>query len=137
MGYEVRKQQKDAKVSTPPEQPWIVQRWLDELLIRPFPHLFLSAAFVILNGVDVVITYMGMAAGHLTEVNPIADFFIDHWGLTGMLWFKFGIVAFVMVMVKIIARRHEHLSRGVLIVGNLIVGAVVVYGLMLSMKNVG
>ncbi|MDA0831727.1 MAG: DUF5658 family protein [Planctomycetota bacterium] len=121
----------------PPQKPWIVQRWLDELLVRPFPHLSLTTAFIILNGIDVVITYTGMASGHLTEVNPIASYFIDHWGLTGMLWFKFGIVAFVMVLVKIIARKHRHLSRGVLIVGNLIVGAVVVYGLNLSMKPVG
>lgn len=115
----------------------MVQRWLDELLVRPFPHLGLTALFVVLNGIDVVITYMGMASGHLTEVNPIADYFIDHWGLKGMLWFKFGMVALVLLLVKIIARKHPHLSRSVLIFGNLVVGAVAVYGFMLSMKAAG
>ncbi len=112
-----------------------MQRWLDEFLVRPFPHRGLALLFVLLNVIDVVITYLGMASGHLTEVNPIAGFFIDHWGLKGMLWFKFLVVAFVMTLVKIISRRHPASSRNVLLFGNLAVGIVVVYGILLSMRN--
>lgn len=45
------------------------------------------------------------------EVNPLADWIIQRWGLPGMVVFKLGIVLLVIGVCEIVGRRKDRLGR--------------------------
>ena len=67
----------------------------------------------------------------MMEANPIANFFLDRWGFSGMIAFKMAIVAFVCVLSQIIAKSNLQRARMLLWLGIIIVGSVVVYSVRL------
>ena len=83
--------------------------------------------FVIVNSLDVLFTNLLISTGSFVEYNPLADFFISHFGMLGMTLFKLVLVAMVMFVVNIIAGRTYSTARAVLNFGSLITGAVVLY----------
>ena len=100
----------------------------------PKVHLETETAwFVLASALDFAMTYMMLVHQEVTfvESNPIALFFINHWGIKGLLCFKLAVVTFVAVICQIIARENLRLGRRVLYAGTTIVGAVVVYSVLL------
>lgn len=65
------------------------------------------------------------------ESNPIARWVINHWGIRGMIYFKFAMVAFVIVVTQVIARRRPLTARLVLFFAIVIMIYVVVYSVRL------
>lgn len=61
--------------------------------------------FVFLSSIDVLFTMIVLALGGV-EVNGIAAAVIDHHGLTGMVFFKFLLVMFIVIIVENIGRRR-------------------------------
>lgn len=94
-------------------------------------------AFVFVNALDVFATYWLLAHGGYRESNPIALFFINHWGIRGMVYFKFGVVAFVCVLAHIVGMANPRLASRFLIFGTLLVAGVVVYSLVLYLRHHG
>jgi hypothetical protein len=72
------------------------------------PNLYLWLIFV--SALDVILTRVILFFGG-TEVNPVADFILQHWGRLGMSIFKFTIVGFVIIACEFIARRKPATSR--------------------------
>lgn len=78
-----------------------------------------------------------MGLGNFYESNPVARYFLDHWGVKGLLYFKMAVVAFVCVIAQIVATKREASGRFLLIVGTIVVSAVVIYSLRLFLQHVG
>ena len=88
---------------------------------------------------DVMLTLKLLArrgSTQFVESNPVANFFIGHWGPKGMVYFKFVMVAFVFVIVQIIAHKRVETARKLLSFAILAVGAVVAYSAVLYMRAV-
>lgn len=91
--------------------------------------------FVVVSALDYFMTYTMLQHPdenfRFIESNPIASFFLNHWGIKGLLYFKLTIVTVVVVICQIVARQNIKLARGVLYLGTTIVSAVVIYSLYL------
>lgn len=92
-----------------------------------------TALFVLASALDFAMTYMMLKHEEVqfVESNPIALYFINHWGIKGLLYFKLGVVTFVAVICQVIARENLNLGRRVLYAGTTIVSAVVIYSVLL------
>ena len=90
--------------------------------------------FLLVSALDVFMTYLLIRQPGYTEANPIAKYFINHWGIKGMVYFKFGMVAFICVITQIIARTREEIARKVLQFATVVVTGVVIYSLMLYLR---
>lgn len=92
-----------------------------------------TAWFVLASALDFAMTYIMLLHPEIqfVESNPIALFFINHWGIKGLLCFKLGIVAIVALICQVIARENYQLARKVLFAGTAIVSTVVVYSIFL------
>lgn len=101
----------------------------------PFEHE--TALFLLVSVFDVLMTYFMLRSGRFYEANPIARFFINHWGPRGMVYFKFAVVAFICVLTQIIATRKPILAERVLQFATVIVSCVVVYSLVLFVRHTG
>ncbi len=99
--------------------------------------------FVLASALDFFMTYIMLRhAEHdphpsfrFIESNPIASFFLNHWGVKGLLYFKLSIVAVVVVICQVIARHNVQLARRVLYLGTAIVSAVVIYSMFLHQAH--
>lgn len=97
-----------------------------------------TAWFVLVNVFDFFATYLLLRRGGFRESNPIARWFMEGWGaVQGLLWYKLALVAFVCVMVQIIARRRLRTARWVLWFGTGVVGVVVIYSITLLVRSAG
>ena len=98
--------------------------------------------FVLVSALDVFMTYLilrfsaeGATRATLIEGNPIARWVIHQWGNTGMVFFKFSMVAVVVVIAEVVGNANPRLARLLLLTGTLVVGGVVFYSLLLLIRN--
>ena len=100
-----------------------------------------TALFVLVSTLDVFMTYLLLSrrAGEggvvFVEGNPVARFFLNHWGVPGLIYFKFAMVAVVCVIAQVVARRKPRTARRLLSLATLVVGGVVVYSLTLLLRH--
>lgn len=89
--------------------------------------------FVLASALDLIVTYILLShpVVRFVESNPVALFFLNHWGIKGLLGFKLAVVTFVVVLCQIIAHHNKRLARRVLFAGTAIVAGVVVYSVLL------
>lgn len=99
------------------------------------------ALFILVSALDVFMTYLalryseeGRTSRIIGEGNPIAAYFINRWGIKGMVYFKFTIVAFVVVLAQWIAQRQMSSARRLLNFGTILVACVVIYSLLLLLN---
>lgn len=93
--------------------------------------------FILVNVLDFFATYQILMRKVGYESNPVAQWFLHGWGpLKGLLAYKLAMVAFVCVIVQIIAVKQVKTARWVLIFGTLVVGGVVVYSVILLLRAV-
>ena len=94
-----------------------------------------SLLFVMVSLGDLVMTTFLLYSNRFRESNPIAEFFINHWGVRGMILFKVGLVFLVLIITQVVAKRKIGLARRVIQGGTLLVGGVIVYSLFLAMRH--
>lgn len=101
-----------------------------------------TTRFVLANAMDVFVTYLALnmsASGRtsrpIAEGNPIPLWFINRWGVTGMVYFKFGMVLFIVLLAQYVAQRKMTSARRLLNFGTIVVSAVVVYSLCLLVRT--
>ena len=51
--------------------------------------------FILVNALDVFMTYILLNLEGFRESNLIANLVLERWGISGMVYFKFGLVAFI------------------------------------------
>ena len=96
-----------------------------------------TAWFILVSALDFAMTYIMLQQedSRFVETNPIALFFINHWGIKGLFAFKLAIVLFVALICQIIAHHNRPLARRVLFTGTAIVASVVVYSIYLHQTS--
>ena len=95
-----------------------------------------TTIFILINCLDIFLTYLLLATTKgAVEANPIADYFMQHWGFRGAIAFKLAVVAFVTVIAQIVAIKKLNTARFLLIGGTVLVGCVVVYSIALFIKH--
>jgi hypothetical protein len=95
-----------------------------------------TAVFILVNVIDVFLT-VGLVYHLRThgEGNPLARYFLEHWGFQGLAYYKMSLVAFVCLITQYIARSRLTLARRLLYGLILIVGSVDLYSAVLLVKN--
>lgn len=101
-----------------------------------------TTIFILVNVLDFAMTWWmlmhrEMGLGEFYESNLVAQYFLNHWGVKGLLMFKMAVVAFVCVIAQIVATKREASGRFLLMVGTIVVSIVVVYSLKLFLGHVG
>lgn len=92
--------------------------------------------YIFVSALDVFMTYILMRSGTFQEGNPVARYFFDRWGMKGMIYFKFGMVAFVIVLAQIIATKRPRAAEYLFKFATLVVGGVVMYSLFLFLRHI-
>jgi len=108
--------------------------------VRPFWNHQLplereTCVFILVNALDVFMTYLLLVTGNFIESNQIANFFLARWGMKGMVYFKFGLVAVVVVIAQIVARKKFTTGRNLLKFGTFFVAGVVIYSVALFLRS--
>ena len=97
--------------------------------------------YVLISALDLFMTYilLRQEGMHFIESNPVAGRFLADWGIKGLIYFKFGMVALVCVIAQIVVRRRPLVAKWLLNGATLVVFGVVIYSLMLLLRhgNVG
>lgn len=109
---------------------------------RKLPLETETSIFILVNVLDFAMTWWmlmhrEMGQGNFYESNPVARYFLNHWGVPGLLYFKMAVVAFVCVIAQIVATRREASARFLLYVGTIVVSAVVIYSFRMFLQHVG
>ncbi len=100
-----------------------------------------TALFILASTLDAMMTrYLLWKDGpdngiFFVEANPIPRYFLESWGLDGLTYFKFALVALVTVICQIIARRRVEVARRVLNLASIIVLGVVIYSVVLMARH--
>lgn len=116
-------------------------RSLYAMLFEGLPLEGETGLFILASTLDVLMTYYlinhAPVASHLliVESNPLARYFMDSWGFDGVVYFKFGLVAFVSLICQVIARSRVDLARRVLYFATVLVTGVVVYSAVLMVRS--
>lgn len=92
--------------------------------------------FVLVSALDIFATYILLRQGdQFSESNPIARYFLDRWGIKGLIYFKMGMVAFICTVAHVISLKRPEWAQRVLQLATVVVAAVVVYSVMLLLRH--
>lgn len=94
-----------------------------------------TCIFILVNALDVFMTYILLVTGNFRESNQIANYFLAGWGIKGLVYFKFGLVAVVTLIAQIVARKKFNTGRNLLNFGSLVVAGVVIYSVALFIRS--
>lgn len=109
-------------------------RRIRQIFISELPLQSETTTFILVNVLDIFMTYALLRFGG-REANPIANYFLSLGGIPAMVFWKMATVAFVASIAQVIATKHLQRARSLLIIATVIVGCVVVYGLMLFLRQ--
>ncbi len=93
-----------------------------------------TSYFILVNVLDIIFTNV-LLRMHAMEANPIANYFLTHWGFHGMIAFKMFLVAGVCLVTQWIAVHHLARARQTLLLGIVIVALVVAYSAILLARH--
>ena len=102
---------------------------------RQLPLETETVVYIFISALDLFVTWMMLRSGNFHERNPLARYFLDHWGPKGMIYYKFSIVAIVTMSAQGIALKKLATARFILILGSIVSGAVVVYSIALFLRG--
>jgi hypothetical protein len=115
--------------------------WFHALFRTARPLEKETSLFIIASALDFYMTFLLLdfrehpeAEPLFFESNPVAGYFLD-WGPQGLIFFKFGIVAFVAVIAQIIATKKLRTARWLLNFATVLVACVVIYSLTLLLRH--
>jgi hypothetical protein len=103
---------------------------LKHLLTGKLPLQDQTTYFILVNALDIFITYLHLRSGNV-EANPIANFFFKNWNIVGMIAFKLSIVATVCVIAQIVAMSSIKKASRLLNFGTFVFVCIVVYSIWL------
>jgi len=89
--------------------------------------------FTLRSAVEIRITYLLLTKNAV--VNPVGAFFINLWGVGGIVIFKVALVAFIVVAVQIIAQKRPRTAHALLSFGTKVVVAVLIYFALFSIRG--
>ncbi|HQR08607.1 MAG TPA: DUF5658 family protein [Gemmatales bacterium] len=115
-----------------------ISSWLRAFTLETSRLQWLILLFLLVSIADLVTTYWLLSySPNFYESNPVANWFFKNWNVAGMTFFKFAVVAFVVIISEYVERRRVGAGKFVLIVGILATAAVVTYSVKLYMGYQG
>lgn len=90
--------------------------------------------FGLLSAADIVLTYVLIGHFGHVEGNPVARYFVEGWGLKGMIWFKLGLVSIILGACHFVRPHRPGTSRAIIRLGVLTATAVVTYSIVLLLR---
>jgi|SRR5580704_4935830 hypothetical protein len=128
--------------NTLPRRDFELLKVWETLFRLPLPLQRESSLFLIVSVLDVLMTCLllqdltGVTGRTIFyESNPVARYFFEHWQLGGIIYFKFGMVAFIEIIAHLIALKKVPVGRRLLDFGTLVVSVVVIYSMLLLLSN--
>jgi len=107
-------------------------KWFHAFALETSRLQWLILLFLLINIGDLVMTYWLLSVSpNIYESNPVANWFFKNWNIAGMTFFKFAVVAFVVIISEYVERRRAGAGKFVLILGSLVTAAVVAYSVHL------
>ncbi len=91
--------------------------------------------FGVLSAADIVLTYVLIGYHGHAEGNPIAAWFVEGWGLKGMIWFKAGMITVILGACHFVLPHRPVAARSIMRLGVLAAFAVVAYSVGLLLKS--
>ena len=110
------------------------KRLITLLFRRQLPLQSETSYFILINVLDIIFTN-ALLRSHAIEANPLANYFLKHWGFPGMIAFKLALVAGVCLVTQLIAVHHLKRAKQVLTIGCGIVGLVVAYSAIMLIRK--
>lgn len=110
------------------------KRLITVLFQRQLPLQSETSYFILINVLDIICTN-ALLRSHAIEANPLANYFLKHWGFPGMIAFKLGLVAGVCLVTQLIAVQNLKRAKQVLTIGCGIVGLVVAYSAIMLIRK--
>ncbi|MGO9464208.1 MAG: DUF5658 family protein [Isosphaeraceae bacterium] len=78
----------------------------------------LAILLIVLSAADLLMTVTLLRASpRFFEGNPVANWFFARWNISGLVMFKFGLLAGVTIVSEFIERRRPGWGRFVLLIG--------------------
>jgi hypothetical protein len=106
---------------------------------RPMEHE--TSLFLLVSVLDFLMTWYMLrhqAEGfRFGESNAVARYFLHHWGLNGMLYFKLGMCLFIVLLTQIIHLRKPMTALGILWLGIVATSVTVIYSVSLYLRHAG
>ena len=95
-----------------------------------------TAWFILLSLCDIVATFLLLRRSDVrfVESNLIARWFFEGWGFVGMIWFKAGMMATVVIIAQIVAVKHPGTTKRLLALGCIVAVFVFVYSAWLGTR---
>ena len=91
---------------------------------------------VLVSACDLLMTYTLLWRGaHFYEANPVAQWFFQRWNIAGMTFFKFGMVAVIVVLSEIIERHRPGWGKAIVLLGGAAALIAAVHGLRLLVQH--
>ncbi len=98
-----------------------------------------TAWFILFSLCDVVATFLLLGRTgsdvRFVESNPIARWFFEGWGFEGLIWFKVGMLATVVVISQIVAVKHAGTAKKLLVFGCIVLVFVFLYSAWLGTRT--
>jgi hypothetical protein len=104
---------------------------------RQLPLETETCFFVLVNALDVFMTFILLYVGNFSESNTLANYFLSRWGVRGMVYYKFVLVGVIVTVTQIIAKNRPGIARRILNWGTAIVLGVVIYSCYLFVRHSG
>ncbi len=91
---------------------------------------------ILMSAADLLMTYTLLRqGGHFYESNPVALWFFNRWNIAGMAAYKFGMVAFIVVLSETIERHRPGWGRAIILLGCLTALVAAIHGLRLLIHH--
>jgi hypothetical protein len=98
--------------------------------------------YVLASALDVALTFLvlhysnhGMTHAPIVESNPVAQWFIGHWGFRGMAGYKIAMTLIVVVIAEFVGRQKPIVAKVLLWGGTIVVSAVVIHSARLLLAH--
>ena len=112
------------------------QKWVRPWAVETSRVHGLGTCLVILSVADLLMTFALLRRSPaFFESNPIAQWFLAKWDMTGMVAFKFSLIGGAILASEIIERKRPGWGRLVLFIGCLGAAYAVIHGARLYMGN--
>ncbi|WP_437194541.1 DUF5658 family protein [Planctomicrobium sp. SH527] len=110
--------------------------WFHHIARRQLPLETETTIFILVSILDFFVTYWLLMSGGFRESNPLANWFLEGWGVTkGMLLYKLALVTIVCLISQIVYPYRPRTARLLLIGGTVAAGYVVIHGLRLYLAH--
>ena len=97
-----------------------------------YPNEYVWLVFV--SAMDIIFTWIFLRNFEGSEANPIANLYLQLYGKTGLIIFKFGIVVLVVVTCEVVGRSKDKTGRRLARIGVLISAVPLLVSFFLIMK---